>query len=272
MQKVFLIALTLMLLLNSCITTHVNTVINEPAFEKKGEFQITATVAPDNIEGQAAYAFSKNFGIIGNAYRGFSTPLFHKNTNIYEAGINYFSPSNERGYFSYTLGLLSGRNNKKGSSVNVRNSKGVDRTFTYEVDANYQGSFAQVSYIRKALSSRAKTMFTLKGEYINVSNYQLRIRESEGDGNPQEFSNYLLQENNRNLYQFRGAITHQAPTIISNVFVRVQFGYTYTTGFITNNVKLVSSPTNTFRGDYYKELKQMRPRNLFFNVLLEVKL
>lgn len=269
-MRIILSIISVVILFSSCITTHTNTVINEPAFEKKGELQITATVAPDNIEGQAAYAFSKNFGVIGNAYRGFSTPLFHKNTNIYEVGINHFRPTSKIGYFSYTLGLLSGRNNKKGSSVIFKDSKGFP-AFSYEVDANYRGSFAQISYIKKELHRNSKTMFTLKGEYINVSNYQLRVRESGGVENPQEFSNYLLQDKNRDVYQFRVAATHQAPTLISNVFVRAQVGYTYTTGFTTKNVELVNSTTNIYEGYYYRTLKQMRPRNLFFNILLEVK-
>lgn len=262
-----------MLLLHSCVTTHTNTVINEPDFAHKGEVQIAATAAPDNIEGQAGYAFSNNFGVIANAYRGFSTPFGHKNTNIYEAGINYFNPSEKEGvgHFSYTLGFLLGRNNKKGSNVALRNSMNHN-SYTYEVHAKYRGAFAQVSYIKKGLFQKHTTMFSLKSEYINVTDYQFRIREVEAGETPEVVYNYLLQANNRNAYQFRGAITHHVPIDDSNLFCRLQFGYTYTTGFRIKEVEGVDGTTNIYKKSYYGDLKQMRPRNLFFNILLGLKL
>lgn len=259
-MKTTILLLFILILFSSCYTTHVSTMLNEPAFEKAGQVQASGTVALDHIEGQAAVSITNHIGILGGTYRAF------KGINIYDLGINFYTRAakNSKNYIAFTVGGTEGTH-KGGNGYFIPLSHGKWATIHNE----YNSKYIQLSYIVNNSNSdrNDKTIFLLKYEWINFFKYDVKVSEATGSSR----TSYTIRQTaeNRNAVLYRPTVLHHIQKAKSKWFWQVQYGLNIVNGFRINEVERVSGSLNDI--NQYERMNHAKVFPLFLNVTLGLK-
>lgn len=259
MKSVLLFSITL-ILLSSCYTTHVSTMLNEPAFTKKGEVQASGTIGLDHVEGQAAISITNTLGVVGGIYYA------PRGIDIIEGGINIYTPisKNKKTFFSTTLGFTKGT---------YRGSNGCGHpggSFRATMDNLYNCAYQQVSISYNHLSKnwKNKTIFILKAEYIKFSKYDVTIDNASG------LSSYSFKlrmaDKNRVGLQFRPAIVHHLQLRQSIFFWQIQYGLNLMKGFKIEQIERISG--NNYNSEDYLNINHAKVFPLFLNIAFGIKI
>ena len=122
-------------------TSHIATMPNEPAFEKKEELKVAAALGFDHVEGQAALSIANHIGFTGGYYRAW------KGVNMYEIGANLFTRLNKKKdlFISFSGGFGEGKYD--GSYVADIGLLSIGKSV--KVNNYYTNQYLQLSIINK---------------------------------------------------------------------------------------------------------------------------
>lgn len=262
-MKKALLYLSLITLLGSCYTTHVTTMVNEPAFEKAGEIKATATAGISHIQGQAAASITNHIGVLGGAYRGITG---RRNTYIYNYGVNFYTPlsKSSNNTVSLTIGGSFGKH-KGRSGVPY-----VGGHIYSSVNSRYYGNYMQMAYIYNGGLGNVniKTAFLLKLERLRFSNYDVVFDYS----NNKSGNTYRAQQNatNRTAMLFRPAISHIVQKNGSIFFMQIQYGVNIMRGFKIDETEAVDG--YPYSGKDFSLFNHPQVFPLFFNIAFGIEI
>jgi hypothetical protein len=161
----------------SCGTLYVPSARNVPLFEKKGEFQTTASLG-NALNLQAAYTPFKNFALSGNLlYANNRLPdrLTYRKVQSYEAAAGYYASGKHlfEVFVGYGRGFSKGQRHNPGIIFLI---PGFDEHF----DANYEKFFIQPTFAFR-VRKKIQIGFTARVSYLDFHEINYTRNDSPRD-------------------------------------------------------------------------------------------
>lgn len=236
---------------------------NEPAFDSAKQIQVAGALGLDHVEAQAAFSVSNHIGFVGGAYKAY------KGVNIYEAGINFYTPieKNSTDYFSFSAGVGKGSyNGKSYSQLPI-----ILNEVAY-VNTKYTTAFMQMAFVlnRKTEKRFNKTILMLKCEAIHFSLYNFEVTHLSGTS--YYYYTIKMEAKNKIVCQYRPSIIHYFQKTNSIFYWQIQYGLNLIDGFKIKNIQTVTGNYKTDERVNYETVKHARTSPLFFNIALGLKI